>query len=270
MPVRDGIQLINCGVRTDNRYQIAYRYQDTGYTPPIIEPPVITPQAGQWLNKLTGYNPSRIMMGRNLWYKPSDSLSVSFTIDSVDLDKPDIVLFSQCRAVHAVTPGSTQGKYGAQLLATVSGATHNVLTVIIGGYQTSMLLPTGLQAGEWSFDFEPTSASHGMLTMQVKPVGSVNTLIALSQYRIGTSQETSATFVFGGNGSDFPKNGFRGVMHSLQVETPDNFNYCPANDKSESIGEQWPIYAADKVTRIFTAQVKDYRPENWIFKPDNI
>ncbi|WP_351122545.1 hypothetical protein [Shewanella sp. T24-MNA-CIBAN-0130] len=282
-----GLELVSSGMRVDNRFQVVYRYMASDYTPPTPDAPVIeqpelidpsdynaAPNGYFWAYKLTGYG-SGIDFRHNIWFNPKENdLKVDFYIEQVDLTQKEIVLFSQCNATHSVSPGSSQGKYGAQLLVTVSGDNHNILNVIVGGYLSSFQLNHKLQKGGWTFIFRQT-LDKPQLAVGFTPPKNPATYMQTFFHNVGTSQESSASFVFGCDGSVAPKNSFRGIMINMKVDNNNDSSLvtCTGMDKSVSIGELLPVYSEyteNNIVQAYLAKIKDYRPENWITIRSNI
>lgn len=256
-------ELLQADMSVDYRMQLLYRYKDTGYVPPTPIPPVMVPQTGYWKYKLTGYG-SRISIGNNFWYDTKDDLTVSFIIDEVDLDKSKIVIFSQCFATHFVEQGSSQGRYGAQLLATVGGVNHDILTLIVGGYKSVLPMPVKLQPGSWTF-----ALSGGLMSISFTSLDNSNTVTLDNlSYAIGKNVEAAYVLIFGGDGSINPKNSFRGVMREMRASSMGRDIYCPGDDNSEIDGSYLPVYNADRTVKLYNARIlNDYRNANWVFQP---
>ena len=267
-----GLQALSCGMRTDYRYQVAYRYKVPGYKPdepipPVVIPPVIVPPKPDepaidpyWSYRLSGMQ-SYIETGFNIIENPNtESFHVRFYIDDVDLDRKEIGLFSQNLNLEA-------GRYGAGIYVTVKGENKDVLKVIIGGALSEFKMPFPIQPGHWKFEFQPLAGRQSRLFVSLKRPGDNSYDLAPTFiYQRGGNLETAASFIFGAvhSYSGRTTHNLKGVMRDCVVINTGVRNYWLIRITDKDKGGFPPIFDAAGDEFPATAYLRDYRPDNWI------
>lgn len=255
-------KVLKADMTKDYRLQVLYRYIDENYSPPAPVPPTTEPVPVDafWAYKLNGYQ-SRIATGRNLVLDPLDQFTVSFDLESVQLNKPVIGLFSQ-------NLNPEPGLYGAALLVAITGENHDVLRTVIGGVMGEVKLPFSLQPGHWVFDFMLDGGKRA-LSVKLRQPGELEYIEApLFYYPVGSNKESAAGFTFGAvNKSNAGVvNALAGMLRNCRLQT----SYWPfditikVDDKAD--GDYPKTYNADdSVNAGFVARILDYNSHSWQF-----
>ncbi|HDS1207485.1 TPA: hypothetical protein QDZ84_002500 [Shewanella algae] len=267
-PVTDNALLIkNADMAIDYRMQVSYRALLPDYIPPTPQPPTQPVQTGSWSYFLNGYQ--SVIDFRADMLQLNTEFSIGIQLDSVELDKPDIALWS-----HQIA--QVEGYYGGMMAVSFTGQSHNVVRVLYGGRVFESLAPFQLQPGHWLSEVttEPTGT---YLTVSVKPSGQsgyishrvkVSPNYESSEYsslKIGAMSGTRGRMI----------NCLRGSISAVTVVTPTyasglklamDHNSYPETGLP---GELQPILNTDgSPSGMDNAIIRDYRPQNWAFNPD--
>ncbi|MCE9775580.1 hypothetical protein LZ645_11555 [Shewanella algae] len=264
---QQGLELLDAGMVINNRYQVKYRYLLPDYRPPTPQPPTQPDQPGSWSYFLNGYQ--SVIDFRADMLQLNTEFSIGIQLDSVELDKPDIALWS-----HQIA--QVEGYYGGMMAVSFTGQSHNVVRVLYGGRVFESLAPFQLQPGHWLSEVttEPTGT---YLTVSVKPSGQsgyishrvkVSPNYESSEYsslKIGAMSGTRGRMI----------NCLRGSISAVTVVTPTyasglklamDHNSYPETGLP---GELQPILNTDgSPSGMDNAIIRDYRPQNWAFNPD--
>lgn len=266
LPVNQ-LELLSNGLRDDNKYQVVYRYIDENYKPPTPQPPTQPVQTGSWSYFLNGYQ--SVIDFRADMLQLNTEFSIGIQLDSVELDKPDIALWSHQQA-------QVEGYYGGMMAVSFTGQSHNVVRVLYGGRVFESLAPFQLQPGHWLSEVT-IELTGTYLTVSVKPSGQsgyishrvkVSPNYESSEYsslKIGAMSGTRGRMM----------NCLRGSISAVTVVTPTyasglklamDHNSYPETGLP---GELQPILNTDgSPSGMDNAIIRDYRPQNWAFNPD--
>ncbi|MFV0511835.1 MAG: hypothetical protein ACK5M8_21670 [Shewanella algae] len=249
------------------RMQVSYRELLPGYKPPTPQPPTQPDQPGSWSYFMNGYQ--SVIDFRADMLQLNTEFSIGIQLDSVELDKPDIALWS-----HQIA--QVEGYSGGMMAVSFTGQSHNVVRVLYGGRVFESLAPFQLQPGHWLSEvtIEPTGT---YLTVSVKPSGQsgyishrvkVSPNYESSEYsslKIGAMSGTRGRMM----------NCLRGSISAVTVVTPTyasglklamDHNSYPETGLP---GELQPILNTDgSPSGMDNAIIRDYRPQNWAFNPD--
>ncbi|WP_345842593.1 hypothetical protein [Shewanella algae] len=260
-------QVIEADMTVDYRLQLLYRYIDENYKPPTPQPPTQPDQPGSWSYFLNGYQ--SVIDFRADMLQLNTEFSIGIQLDSVELDKPDIALWSHQMA-------QVEGYSGGMMAVSFTGQSHNVVRVLYGGRVFESLAPFQLQPGHWLSEVttEPTGT---YLTVSVKPSGQggyishrvkVSPNYESSEYsslKIGAMSGTRGRMM----------NCLRGSISAVTVVTPTyasglklamDHNSYPETGLP---GELQPILNTDgSPSGMDNAIIRDYRQQNWAFNPD--
>ncbi|WP_368880693.1 hypothetical protein [Shewanella algae] len=259
--------ILEADITVDYRLQVLYRYIDENYKPPTPQPPTQPDQPGSWSYFLNGYQ--SVIDFRADMLQLNTEFSIGIQLDSVELDKPDIALWS-----HQIA--QVEGYSGGMMAVSFTGQSHNVVRVLYGGRVFESLAPFQLQPGHWLSEVttEPTGT---YLTVSVKPSGQsgyiphrvkVSPNYESSEYsslKIGAMSGTRGRMM----------NCLRGSISAVTVVTPTyasglklamDHNSYPETGLP---GELQPILNTDgSPSGMDNAIIRDYRPQNWAFNPD--
>lgn len=251
----------------DYRMQVSYRALLPGYKPPTPQPPTQPDHPGSWSYFMNGYQ--SVIDFRADMLQLNTEFSIGIQLDSVELDKPDIALWS-----HQIA--QVEGYSGGMMAVSFTGQSHNVVRVLYGGRVFESLAPFQLQPGHWLSEVttEPTGT---YLTVSVKPSGQsgyishrvkVSPNYESSEYsslKIGAMSGTRGRMM----------NCLRGSISAVTVVTPTyasglklamDHNSYPETGLP---GELQPILNTDgSPSGMDNAIIRDYRPQNWAFNPD--
>ncbi|MFW0776306.1 MAG: hypothetical protein ACN2B6_01120 [Rickettsiales bacterium] len=267
-PVTENVVFIEAAdMAIDYRMQVSYRELLPGYKPPTPQPPTQPEQPGNWSYFLNGYQ--SVIDFRVDMLQLNTEFSIGIQLDSVELNKPDIALWSHQMA-------QVEGYSGGMMAVSFTGQSHNVVRVLYGGRVFESLAPFQLQPGHWLSEvtIEPTGT---YLTVSVKPSGQsgyishrvkVSPNYESSEYsslKIGAMSGTRGRMM----------NCLRGSISAVTVVTPTyasglklamDHNSYPETGLP---GELQPILNTDgSPSGMDNAIISDYRPQNWAFNPD--